>query len=122
LSETPNGAARAASLRKDLDVARRQAEYLANPMLASELKLLAGTAPAYPSDARARNLEGWVELEFVVDRNGRPRDLEVVQAEPPGRFDASALAAVAQYRYVPFERDGARYERRARLRVRFTLN
>ena len=75
--------------------------------------MLRSSVPAvYPSQAIARGIEGWVDLEFVVDRNGQPRNLAVVQASPPGRFDAAALAAVAQYRYVPFERDGRVYERR----------
>ena len=60
----------------------------------------------------SRGNEGWVDLEYVVDRSGQPRDLVVLRASPPGRFDAAALAAVAQYRYAPFERDGRMYERR----------
>jgi protein TonB len=75
----------------------------------------------HPSQAMQRGLEGWVDLEFVVDRNGQPQNLAVVQASPPGRFDAAALAAVEQYRYAPFERDGRVYERRLRLRVRFQM-
>ena len=60
-------------------------------------------------------------LELVVDRNGQPRNLTSSHASPPGRFDAAALAAVEQYRYVPFERDGRVYERRLRFRVRFQI-
>jgi TonB family protein len=75
----------------------------------------------YPAEALERGIEGWVELELVVDRAGQPRDVVVTEASPAGRFDAAALDAVRQYRYVPFERDGRIYERRVRLRVRFEL-
>jgi protein TonB len=76
---------------------------------------------AYPQDAIDANLEGWVELEFIVDPTGKPRDGVVVDARPRGRFDAAALAAVAAYRYAPFELDGRIYERRVRLRLRFVI-
>jgi protein TonB len=78
-------------------------------------------AAVYPAGLLQRAVSGWVDLEFVVDRNGRPRDLIVTQASPAGRFDAAAVEAVQQYRYVPFEFDGRVYERRLKLRVRFQV-
>ncbi len=99
-----------------------QAQYLAAASPASELKLLDAPPSVYPADARRLNIQGWVELEFVVDRTGQPKNIVVVAAEPTGRFDQAALAAVAKYRYAPFERGGHVYERRVRVRVRFALN
>jgi protein TonB len=75
----------------------------------------------YPQEAIDAHLEGWVEVEFTVDRAGQTRDAVVVDARPRSRFSAAALAAVAQYRYEPFELDGRRYERRVRVRMRFVL-
>ena len=94
---------------------------MATAAQASELTLRSAAPAVYPPEALQREIEGWVDLEYVVDRSGQPRNLVVVQASPPGLFDAAALAAVAQYRYAPFERDGRLYERRLRLRVRFQL-
>ena len=86
--------------------------FLATAVPASELRVQSvGAGRLSAGRLSARGIEGWVELEYVVDRTGRPRNLVVVQASPTGRFDAAALAAVAQYRYVPFER------RRPRLRA-----
>jgi TonB family protein len=121
LSQAPGGAAVAAPLSAELAAGRLQEAYLATVAPASELTLRSATPAVYPQDALARQLEGWVDLEFILDREGQPRDLVVTRASPPGRFDAAALAAVAQYRYVPFEFDGRVYERRIRLRVRFQL-
>ena len=100
---------------------RLQAEYLATPGRATELELVGSAPVVYPPDALERAVEGWVDLDFVVDRNGQPQNVAVTQSAPPGRFDAAARAAVEQYRYVPFERDGRVYERRVRLRVRFDI-
>ena len=75
----------------------------------------------YPADAQIHQIEGWVEVGYIVDRAGLPRDLKVLQSSPPGRFEQAALAAVAKYRYEPFTRDGQIYERRVWFRVRFSL-
>jgi TonB family protein len=121
LEQAPQGGALAAPLRADLEHGRLQAQYLATAIPASELTLVKGATPQYPVDAERRGIEGWVDLEFVVDATGRPKDISVTAAEPAGRFDTVASAAVAQYRFAPFERDGRVFERRVRVRVRFTL-
>jgi len=86
-----------------------------------EAQSLIGFFPVYPADAQIRQIEGWVEVGYIVDRAGLPRELRVLQATPPGRFDQAALTAVAKYRYEPFTRDGQVYERRVWLRLRFSL-
>ncbi len=109
------------ALARDLTVARTQAEFLATATPANELELVEFHPPVYPEPALRHSIEGWVELEFIVDRDGRPRDIVVIGAQPAGRFDQSATDAVARYRYTPFALDGVIYERRVRFRVRFAL-
>ena len=109
------------ALARDLSVARTQAGFLAAATPANELELVEFEPPVYPEPALRHSIEGWVELEFIVDRDGQPRDIVVTGAQPAGRFDQSATDAVARYRYTPFALDGVVYERRVRLRVRFTL-
>jgi TonB family protein len=121
LEQAPQGGTLAAPLRADLEYGRQQEQYLAKAIPTSELTLLRGAAPRYPTDAEQRGIEGWVDLEFIVDTTGRPRDLKVTASEPQGRFDEVASEAVAQYRFEPFERDGRVFDRRVRVRVRFTL-
>ncbi|MBN1237181.1 MAG: energy transducer TonB, partial [Gammaproteobacteria bacterium] len=79
-------------------------------------------APAYPEAARRFDAEGWVDLDFVVDTDGRTRDITVLDSRPGDRFDEAAVEAVRQQRYEPFELDGRRYARRLQLRIRFTLD
>ena len=110
-----------ARVRGDLTGARLQAEYLTTPAVSGELRLVSTGQVIYPDDARRRGIEGWVDTEFIVGTDGIPHDVVTVGAEPPGRFEQAALAAVSLYRYEPFERDGRVYERRTRLRIRFNL-
>ena len=122
MAAVPRGAVAVGPLREQLETERLQTQYLAAAAPASELNLLEAPPAAYPPDALRLNIQGWVELEFVVDGTGHPKNIVLVAAEPTGRFDQAALAAVAKYRYAPFERGGHVYERRVRLRVRFALN
>lgn len=121
LREAPEGAAIAEQLISEFAARRIQERYLAAAIPASQLRLLAAPEASYPQDAIDGNVEGWVELEFIVDATGKPRDAVVVDARPRVRFDAAALAAVNAYRYAPFELDGRVYERRVRLRLRFVI-
>jgi protein TonB len=109
------------TLRGDLTFGRQQEAFLAEPAPAGELAILQFEPPVYPNRALTRGTQGWVDLEFVVDRDGRPRDLAVTGAEPEGEFDAAALTAAETYVFVPFELDGRTYERRVSLRMRFAL-
>ncbi len=115
------GSTFAGELRGEIEFRRVQAEYLANPTPTDELEVLQTGTAVYPRPARIRNVEGWVELEFVVGADGVPTNPTVVAAEPPGTFDAAALDAASQYRYAPFVREGRVYERRVQLRIRFSL-
>ena len=108
-------------LSQELQTARLQAQYLSEAVPASELDLVSYKPPTYPPEAQRLQIEGWVELEFIVGRDGVPRQLVAVAAEPPGRFEQPAIAAVSDYRYAPFVRDGEAFERRVRLRITFTL-
>lgn len=121
LESAPQGAAAAAPLVTELDFARRQAEFLATAAPASELTVIVPMRPIYPYEAESRGVEGWVDVEFVVDTTGRPKDLVVTGSQPRGPFEEEALAAVQRSRYAPFELDGRIYERRARLRVTFRI-
>jgi TonB family protein len=121
LMQAPAGAIAAQPLSAELAARRLQETYLATAAQASVMTLQSTVRPVYPPELLARAVQGWVDLEYVVDRNGVTRDVVVTQASPPNRFDEAAVDAVRQYRYVPFERDGRTYERRLKMRMRFQL-
>jgi protein TonB len=121
LSRIAGDSAAVRELGQRLKTSRLQEQYLASVVPASALRVLEYAPPTYPVNALRREIAGWVELEFIVGADGRPRELVAVQAEPAGFFEQAAIEAVADYRYAPFELDGKVYERRLRLRLRFTL-
>jgi protein TonB len=64
--------------------------------------------PFYPYRARRLNIEGAVEVKFLVDENGQVSRIEILQSNPPGMFDESVLKALPSWRFSP-----ARLERKA---------
>jgi TonB family protein len=79
-------------------------------------------APSYPARAREHGTEGWVELDFVVTKDGTTRDPRVKAAEPAGVFDRAALDAVRRWRYEPQVVGGSIVEQRVETRLRFQLS
>jgi protein TonB len=61
--------------------------------------LAANVLPEYPSDARAKGLEGMVILKGVVELDGRVTQLKVMRGDEP--FASAALAAVKTWRFKP---------------------
>ena len=112
---------RVQALRDEIEFRRRQAEYLAAPALPGELQVISSGAFTYPPAAASREVEGWIELEYVVDTTGVPKDITIVGAEPQGWFEEAALESLAQYRFVPFTYEGQVYERRVRTRINYNV-
>ena len=77
--------------------------------------------PDYPEEARRRNQEGTLKLMVKIDDLGRVRDVEVVEADLPGVFDAAALEAFRHARFQPAMKDGRPVRYQAFIRVVFRL-
>jgi hypothetical protein len=122
LRQLEAGALLVGPLASELAGAQRQAQYLRVAVPSSELQLIDSRPVSYPRDARRRGLAGWVDVEFIVGRDGLPREIIVTDAQPPEVFEKVVTAAVAGYRYQPFEADGTLYERRVALKVSFDLD
>ena len=58
-------------------------------------------APEYPTRQLYQGVEGWVLVEFDVDRLGRVVAPRVIAAQPARVFDRAALRAVKRYKYRP---------------------
>jgi protein TonB len=55
----------------------------------------------YPLNALAQQIEGQVEVAYVVTPKGAVSDLKVLSSTPPGVFDKAAANAVSRLRYKP---------------------
>ena len=68
-------------------------------------KRVSGQAAAYPSRARALRQFGTVVVGLLVDENGSPSDIQVVQSAGP-ILDEAVLEAVRSWRFEPATKDG----------------
>jgi periplasmic protein TonB len=67
---------------------------------AQQLKTTNRVEPAYPPTSRRLGEEGTVRLRVLVDENGRPRDVNVVNSSGFERLDRAAIDAVKRWRFV----------------------
>jgi len=104
-----------------LAVAQEEAQQATSFVNASSLTRTRYVAPQFPDLARARGIDGWVDLQFVVGLDGAVSDVSVIGAEPVGIFEQAALDAVRHWRYQPVLRDGQAISEHARVRLRFTV-
>lgn len=66
--------------------------------------------PRYPSKALKRRVEGYVIMRFTIDATGRPKDIEVIEAEPQRMFEREAISALKKWKYQPKVEDGVSIE------------
>jgi protein TonB len=57
--------------------------------------------PQYPYRARRLNLNGAVDVKFLVDKAGRISRITLLRSAPPGIFDDSVLQALTSWRFAP---------------------
>jgi TonB family protein len=86
------------------------------------LKVLERRSPEYPDGARSVGLEGFVDVEFTVLRDGLPGWVRIRRADPAGLFEQAALDAVYDWRFEPVRVDDTAVECAVATRVRFTLS
>ena len=76
----------------------------------------------YPKSAQRRSIEGEVTIEFDVGIDGKVSSAFIVEANPPGRFDSSALRYVNSFVYEPYRLNGTPAEvKRITVRIPFRL-
>lgn len=86
----------------------------------SKAAILSSVDPIYPRTAIMARMEGYVIVQGIVGRDGRPRAIEVVRASH-GVFREPALKAIGQYRFKPGEINGRAVDTRFTLTVNFQL-
>jgi len=99
------------------DAAQRASSYVS----ASSMTRTRYVAPKFPPAASQRGIDGWVDLQFLVNTDGSVGELTIVGAQPVGIFEQAALDAVRHWHYQPLMRDGQAVTQRARVRLRFAM-
>lgn len=78
-------------------------------------------APNYPPELRKRNLEGSVQVVFLVDRDGKVIGPKVEQSTNPS-FDRPAVEAVRQWKFEPGTRNGEKVAFKMRVPIVFSAS
>jgi periplasmic protein TonB len=77
--------------------------------------------PVYPLNARRSGIQGWVTVRFIVNEQGRVKEITIREAEPPGVFDESVIRCVGAWRFQPGTVDGGPVKVWAETTLRFEL-
>jgi len=77
--------------------------------------------PLYPPRARLHRIEGWVDLEFTVTREGTVEDVRVLGVEPDESFSRNAVQAAARWTFLPARHQNEAVPVRVRQRITFEL-
>ena len=79
-------------------------------------------AAIYPEIALEREIEGWVDVEFVVTPAGDTSEIAVIAASHERYFRNEAIAAVEQWRFEPVVFMGQPIPQHAYIRLEFKLD
>ncbi len=83
--------------------------------------LVSSVRARYPTAARLRRQQGWVDVQFTVDTDGAVTDAKVIDADPKRVFDREAVRAVERWKFRPALRNGQPFPVTMSRRIRFTL-
>ena len=75
--------------------------YVGEDRTVISVKKVFDSAPTYPRNALRMGREGYVLIEFDVDTDGSVLDPYVVESEPTGVFERSAIKAVRKWLFSP---------------------
>lgn len=77
--------------------------------------------PDYPDKGAEQGAEGSVVVLLLIDEAGVVRDVSVVEADPEGVFEESALQAFRAARFTPAQKNGRAVKSRVLIRVTYEL-
>lgn len=131
-SHKPDAGDEVAPAPPQLSVPTQSAVPLALPGTTSVPKLTAEVAkvrsggviirqisPIYPTNARAMGLQGQVELQIRVNKDGSVADIKRISGNPI--LANAAMDAVRRWRYEPFKVDGQPIEMDTNIKLNFNL-
>ena len=97
--------------------------YVGEDRTVIEVSKIFDSAPTYPRNAIRLGREGYVLIEFDVDTDGSVLDPYVIESEPTGVFERSAIKAVRKWLFSPpVYKDVSVKVNDVRARVSFALN
>lgn len=83
---------------------------------------LVQTPMTYPARAKSSGVTGYVLLSVLIGPTGRVEQVKVLESQPAGVFDDTAVAGVQAWKFEPASYKGENVRVWARQRVRFDLS
>jgi len=77
--------------------------------------------PIYPMSARQREIEGWVKVRFIVNKQGRVDSVKILESRPEKVFNNSVIRGVAAWRFSPGTVEGVPVKTWVQTTIRFNL-
>lgn len=78
--------------------------------------------PRYPEEARIRGQQDMLVVRYIIGKNGRVREVIVLQKPEREVFEKVTVHAIRNWRFRPFMKDGVAQEVQHELTVFFKLN
>lgn len=78
--------------------------------------------PKYPEEARVRGWEDVVVVRYIIAKNGRVREVTILQQPQRELFAKVATKAIRNWRFRPYRKDGVPQEVIHELTIYFKLN
>jgi len=72
----------------------------------SDIVPIVKVQPQYPREAGMKGLEGFVQLNVDIQKDGSVSNVRIVNSNPRRVFDRAAVRAASKYKYRPQIRDG----------------
>lgn len=69
-------------------------------------RLLEQSKLIFPNEARKQNISGFVNLKILIGVSGGVDRVEVVNADPPGFFEKSAIESIKNWKFEPAFNEG----------------
>jgi len=76
----------------------------------SNAKLVYSTAPKYPSTAKRKGIELEVKVDFIIDQQGRVRDIKFHPKNKINYFRSSVRSAIEKWKFEPAKYNGKAIE------------
>ncbi len=99
--------------KQKLSEIKKQQALIEMPKSISSIKVIHQVSPQYPEDAANKCIEGKVDLEFIVQKEGSVSNVLIKKAEPNTLFNKVAIEAIRQWRFKPKLIDNQLVEQKA---------
>lgn len=76
----------------------------------------------YPLSAKKKGIKGYVVLSVLIGTSGSVEQVQVMESNPEGVFDSSALSGIRNWRFEPAQYQGKKVKVWAKQKIRFDLS